>query len=379
VLIASRGAARMLVHKGNGDGTFTAATAVVTPAAPSAIAAGDFDADGDVDAATANQGVAPSVSILFNGGTGSFTLSHTVALTPTNLLPNDMDAVDLDADGDLDLILSTSASRFVTLVNNGSGGFSIGRVSATQYPISKMAAADLNGDGRPDAAFSMSTQNQVGAAQNRGDGTFGPDAGLAGGDYYMSFNVPNAQSGDADPVLQLRAQYDAWRTGLDGRPDAVQSTVDMPPLYGGQCETLTLSVRDWQGDLVTAPLTFSISPAGASSGLITVGTPVQTAPGTYAAQVCANGVVTDRFRIAIDDGVRRVVLMPDLEVEARLCPADFNADGDVGTDADIEAFFACLAGNCCASCGTADVNGDGDVGTDADIEAFFFSLANGCA
>ena len=59
--------------------------------------------------------------------------------------------------------------------------------------------------------------------------------------------------------------------------------------------------------------------------------------------------------------------------------ADFNCDGDTGTDADIEAFFACLAGNCpappCTS--TADFNGDGDVGTDADIEAFFRVLAGG--
>jgi hypothetical protein len=59
--------------------------------------------------------------------------------------------------------------------------------------------------------------------------------------------------------------------------------------------------------------------------------------------------------------------------------ADFNCDSDVGTDADIEAFFACLAGSCpappCAS--DADFNGDGDVGTDADIEAFFRVLAGG--
>jgi hypothetical protein len=55
--------------------------------------------------------------------------------------------------------------------------------------------------------------------------------------------------------------------------------------------------------------------------------------------------------------------------------ADFNNDGDAGTDADIEAFFACLAGNCCVSCESADFNGDGDVGTDADIEAFFRVLA----
>jgi hypothetical protein len=61
--------------------------------------------------------------------------------------------------------------------------------------------------------------------------------------------------------------------------------------------------------------------------------------------------------------------------------ADFDCDGDVGTDADIESFFACLAGNCppaapgCTS--TADFNADGDVGTDADIEAFFRVLSGG--
>jgi hypothetical protein len=59
--------------------------------------------------------------------------------------------------------------------------------------------------------------------------------------------------------------------------------------------------------------------------------------------------------------------------------ADFDGDGDTGTDADIEAFFACLAGNCCATCyaGGADFDGDGDTGTDADIESFFRVLAGG--
>jgi hypothetical protein len=59
------------------------------------------------------------------------------------------------------------------------------------------------------------------------------------------------------------------------------------------------------------------------------------------------------------------------------CNADFNGDGDVGTDADIYAFFQCLAGNCCPTCGPADFNGDGDVGTDADIRSFFSVLAGG--
>ncbi len=58
---------------------------------------------------------------------------------------------------------------------------------------------------------------------------------------------------------------------------------------------------------------------------------------------------------------------------------DFDGDGDIGTDADIEAFFACLAGNCCTTCypNGADFNADGDAGTDQDIESFFRVLAGG--
>jgi hypothetical protein len=57
--------------------------------------------------------------------------------------------------------------------------------------------------------------------------------------------------------------------------------------------------------------------------------------------------------------------------------ADFDRDGLPATDADIAAFFACLAGACCPTCGSADFNADGDSGTDADIEAFFRVLAGG--
>jgi len=57
--------------------------------------------------------------------------------------------------------------------------------------------------------------------------------------------------------------------------------------------------------------------------------------------------------------------------------SDFNGDGDYGTDADIEAFMACLAGNCCTLCQSVDFDGDGDEGTDFDIEAFFRILAGG--
>jgi hypothetical protein len=64
-------------------------------------------------------------------------------------------------------------------------------------------------------------------------------------------------------------------------------------------------------------------------------------------------------------------------IQVNACTPDFDGDGDNSTDADIEAFFNCLAGNCCATCASADFNGDGDSATDADIEAFFRVLAGG--
>jgi hypothetical protein len=65
-------------------------------------------------------------------------------------------------------------------------------------------------------------------------------------------------------------------------------------------------------------------------------------------------------------------------IELRCMGADFDCDGDTGTDADIEAFFRCLDGACpappCHS--SADIDGDGDVGTDRDIEEFFATLSS---
>jgi hypothetical protein len=74
------------------------------------------------------------------------------------------------------------------------------------------------------------------------------------------------------------------------------------------------------------------------------------------------------------------VVSAEAVIDVQPCgTADFNDDGDSGTEQDIEAFFACLAGNCCAACypGGVDFNGDGDFGTDQDIEAFFRVLAGG--
>src|SRR5207244_2329466 len=91
----------------------------------------------------------------------------------------------------------------------------------------------------------------------------------------------------------------------------------------------------------------------------------------------ANAVSADGYTIVGDGSHNGSGVEGWIATLPRCGSADFNHDGDTATDADIEAFFACIAGNCCATCGTADFNGDGDTGTDADIEAFFRVLAGG--
>jgi hypothetical protein len=62
---------------------------------------------------------------------------------------------------------------------------------------------------------------------------------------------------------------------------------------------------------------------------------------------------------------------------AGCCTNDFNHNGEIVEDSDIEDFFRCLGGDCCSSCAGPDFNCDGDAATDADIESFFRVYAGG--
>jgi autotransporter-associated beta strand protein len=136
---------------------------------------------------------------------------------------------------------------------------------------------------------------------------------------------------------------------------------------------LILNTNAYQANLGTANTTtgtFAGLPEGAT---VTLGT---VAGRTYTAKISYKGDFATSNPTA---GTGNDVVLYGVDYTPKCGSADFNCDGDVGTDLDIEAFFACLAGSCppppCT--GSADFNADGDVGTDADIEAFFRVLAGG--
>lgn len=115
-----------------------------TQAAPVAVAVGDFDRNGWLDAAAAN-GTAGTVTILLGNGAGGLTplASPTAGGNPVDIV-----AGDLNRNGALDLVVADGTGSRV-LVMEGLGGASFGTGSA--FPVglvpSRVSLADFDRDG----------------------------------------------------------------------------------------------------------------------------------------------------------------------------------------------------------------------------------------
>jgi hypothetical protein len=142
---------------GNGDGTFQSLSFAVN-GNPQGLAIGDFNRDGVPDLAiskvSSNGAInGGSIAILFGNGDGTFRPPATITIPST---PSALLAVDLDADGHLDLIIATSDSLGSVLIfrGNGDGTFQSPQdLSTSSNPLARarnVLAADLNGDGALD-------------------------------------------------------------------------------------------------------------------------------------------------------------------------------------------------------------------------------------
>lgn len=192
--------------------------------------------------------------------------------------------------------------------------------------------------------------------------------GCADGDYFMRLDVAFQPNEAPDPAVQLREQFDAWRTEHVGRPDAIRSAVAYDPPFispnGVSTLTLTVQLRDWNEDPITVDVgSLTVTHAAGSAGVATIGEVTDNGDGSFDVELTAGSFAgIDRFTIVADDGIRPVTLTPEpLLIHYPLGDGDANGIVDM---ADIllllTSWGACPDGTACP----ADIDGSGAVDLD---------------
>jgi len=173
LLVGNEDRNRLLINDGTGGFTDESASRLPARGQEETREAdfGDVDGDGDLDVVFANTqfSVLQAVRqnrLLINDGTGYFTDGTDARLPRDGDLTVDADFVDLDGDGDLDLVLGNSmreggsggtvGERFAVYLNDGTGVFTVTRWVLPRTVVGNgfdIEAADFNGDGRVDLYF----------------------------------------------------------------------------------------------------------------------------------------------------------------------------------------------------------------------------------
>ena len=402
----------------NGDGTLaTVVSTSIGGGTPNFLATADFDGDGDLDIAVGT--TAPNAVVIFTNTGGVFTRSAEIL---ADAVLTSLAAVDANGDGKADLFFGFGTDTSIRYAKNNGAGFDVSLVPAGGA-IGGIVVRDVTGDGLPDLVTTLRTTSRLSIMPQLGAGGFGApifsslnfnrnkllladldedgdlDAvmptgsvlisqalskgvfpnpgGLGGGDFFMTFNVPNQTTTDLDPVFTLRSRFDTWRTDLIGKPDAITSTATLDRAYvqadGVSNAVLTVRARDHTGaEIPLLASSLEVTNKGGSP-LTSTGPVTQNLDGSLSVTITAGTACgADRYSLRLTGNFRPVTLMP--ETIAHVSPAtDVNADGFVnGDDFDLYANLF-VAGNL-----AADFNHDGFVTADDFDEFVAKFITGGC-
>jgi uncharacterized repeat protein (TIGR01451 family) len=221
-------------------GAFGSAVQYITGSDPVAVATGDFNGDGKVDLAVANN-YSYTVSILLGNGDGTFqaAVSYNVGS-----YPNGLGLADLNNDGKTDIVVAVTYSNGVAvLLGNGNGTFAppayyVAHTGA--YPYS-LATGDFNGDGNVDVAV---TASSLWVLLGNGNGTLQPGveyAATASPNYVTATEL----NGDSKIDLIISSYYNSKVSVMLGNGDGTfQAPANQISVY----DPNSVSVGDFNGD-----------------------------------------------------------------------------------------------------------------------------------
>jgi hypothetical protein len=195
------------LYLNGGTGVFTDATVTHLPAGNlncMSSAAGDVDADGDLDLAfmdnggTSFPGSGGQTRIYVNDGTGHF-VNETATRMPVSLIAGGVDVNFFDVDGDMDLDLvavSRDQSPSKLYKNNGAGVFVEATLPSDGSQTYEYEIGDVDGDLDADIFVISINGFNEGTFLNNGTGTFTAGVGTVVGN--LSGDDNDAALGDID-------------------------------------------------------------------------------------------------------------------------------------------------------------------------------------
>ena len=157
----------------------------------------DMDNDGDIDLVASNEnayGGKPTIVWLENRNNHGPWITHTVVVkqVPGRYFYEDVDAADVDKDGDMDIVAAVGipfSAGFIVWFENTPAGFVEHIVSSNVKYAAHVKAFDLDKDGDIDIVSASSTDNKIAWYQNDGHQGFT--------EHIISTNAQNAIDVDA--------------------------------------------------------------------------------------------------------------------------------------------------------------------------------------
>lgn len=217
---------------------------------PAAVILADFNGDGRLDLALAND-ADNTVSILLGAPGATFGPQTTY---PAGSNPTGLVAGDFNGDGKLDLAVmnscgdcTVSPNTVTILLGNGDGTFQTSGNYATGGGSIGIVAADFNGDGKLDLALANEVDSTMSILLGNGDGTFQPQTTVAVGrrPYWLAMGDFN-NDGKVDLVtLNIGA---GSVSVLLSKGNGTFTRVDSPSGPGSGPSLGALTVGDFNGD-----------------------------------------------------------------------------------------------------------------------------------
>jgi hypothetical protein len=302
---------------GNGDGTFQQGPIYPVGADPMSVVVADFRGNGKLDLAVGDL-LSSDINVLLGNGDGSF---QSPAIYPTDA-PVYLVTADLDGDGKLDLVAASItfsngqgvnllSGGAAVLLGNGDGTFQAQQRYVTGLDCWSVAAADMNGDKRPDLIVGTETVTFGGelvanVLLNTGTIGFSPYEGLT-----FPAQLIGTKSAPLTATLtnEGTAAWDVSSVTLQGMPFAIKSNCKGSIAPGAHCDITATFTAATEGT-VTGTVTLKDSASSkpqvltllAAGTVVTFNPPSLTFPaqkvGTSSAPLSVQ--VTNTGSVALD-------------------------------------------------------------------------------